>query len=101
MTNTVLHLYAFLIILQIFDAYTTYKAIKQGGREINPFLVKLADVLKPITNAKWAWLFIAKLVAVVAGYVLYVMNQPEALVVLCVFYIYVVFHNFRELARGN
>ena len=83
------------------DAATTYFAIKQGGRELNPILLKLAEALRPITNAKWAWLVVAKVAAVALGYVLYVGNQPEMLAVVCAVYVYVVFHNIREMNDGK
>ena len=98
-TNLILHLYAFLIILQIFDAYTTYRIIKAGGKELNKVLVKLAELLKPITNAKWAWLAVAKLIAIAAGFLIYQAGAVEVMAIMCAFYVYVCFNNFREMQK--
>jgi hypothetical protein len=53
-------LFALLVALQLADAWTTYKIIKDGGYEENKLLVKLNEALRTQTNAKWAWLAVAK-----------------------------------------
>lgn len=55
-----------LILLQLADLVTTYLAIRAGGYETNPRLIELAGFLKRFTNAKWAWLLLAKLGAAIA-----------------------------------
>ncbi len=35
----------FLFVLQLLDAYTTTKALKIGGKEANPVMAKLFDVI--------------------------------------------------------
>jgi hypothetical protein len=61
-----------LVALQVADLLTTWYALRNGGgREANPVLIKLAEFTKLFTNAKWAWLVIAKLWARLSVFMLH------------------------------
>jgi hypothetical protein len=66
-----LALVVIFVVLQILDAVSTRLGQKQAGVvEDNDGLVLLAEKLRSITNARWAWLLIAKLfaIAIVVGF---------------------------------
>lgn len=71
-----------LIALQILDAMTTYGALKAGGYEANPVLIWLAKRLRSVTDAKWAWLAIAKLFA--AGCCLWLANNSTTMSIIVI-----------------
>lgn len=87
---------ALLIGLQIADAITTYKIISRGGREVNPVLVKLAELTRLFTNAKWAWLVIAKAVGIAAS-IYIALAWPSGAPVFVLLYVWVVIHNIDQL----
>lgn len=91
--------FAALVILQILDAGTTYVAIKRGGKEANPLLAGLQARLRAITGSRWAWLVIAKIVALAAGAYLYYSGAATALNVLCVVYVVVVTNNIIQIRK--
>ena len=94
------YLYA-MIGLQIADALTTYLIIKRGGRELNPVLLWFAEKLKSITNAKWAWLVIAKILAAAAAIAAFPYMPEWLQLALCVFYLFVVVRNGMVMWRDE
>ena len=97
MTTT--HYIIMLVALQAADLLTTWYAIRKGGgREANPVLIKLAEFTKLFTNAKWAWLVIAKVVgAAVSVYVAY--GSELASILLLIFYVVVIANNLVVLNK--
>jgi hypothetical protein len=91
------YLYA-LIALQVADLLTTYYIIKNGGREVNPLLVKLAELTKTFTNARWAWLVIAKVFGA-AGSIYVALTWPDGAIGLIVIYSLVVVSNLNEIRK--
>ena len=81
------------------DLLTTWYALRNGGgREANPVLIKLAEFTKLFTNAKWAWLVIAKIVgAAVSVYVAY--GSELASILLLIFYVVVIANNLVVLNK--
>lgn len=99
-----LKFYIVLATLQILDAYTTYKILKAGGSEQNKILTALDGFLKRFTKAKWAWLVIAKVFAILCGWLIYDSGHQYALILmifLCAFYVWVVIHNFMEMKKNG
>ena len=88
-----------LVALQVADLLTTWYALRNGGgREANPVLIKLAEFTKLFTNAKWAWLVIAKIVgAAVSVYVAY--GSELASILLLIFYVVVIANNLVVLNK--
>ena len=88
-----------LISLQVADLLTTWYALHKGyGKEANPRLVKFAEFTKLFTNAKWAWLVIAKVVgAAVSVYVAY--GSEPASILLLIFYVVVIANNLVVLNK--
>ena len=88
-----------LVALQVADLLTTWYALRNGGgREANPVLIKLAEFTKLFTNAKWAWLVIAKVVgAAVSVYVAY--GSELASILLLIFYVVVIANNLIVLNK--
>jgi hypothetical protein len=78
---------------------TTWYAIRNGvGREANPVLIKLAEFTRLFTNAKWAWLVIAKIVgALLSVYVAY--DSELASIILLIFYVVVIANNLVVLNK--
>lgn len=90
-----------LILLQIADAVTTYKAIKAGGYEANPVMNKLNEFLRQYTNAKWAWLLIAKALAAIC--ILYLVRNGQTILMgfLICLYGWVIFNNIKVIRSLN
>jgi hypothetical protein len=88
-----------LLAIAIFDAGTTYVIIKRGGREVNPVLVELAKFLARFTNAKWAWLVIAKVVGHCVMWWLFTAGQYVALNITIAIYCAVIVSNFYQITR--
>lgn len=90
------------VLLQIGDAWTTRWIIKRGGIETNGALNFVASFLTQFTNAKWAWLLVAKIVPIICWfYVLLSMpNNIVYLYPLLPWYLAVVIHNDME-RRGH
>lgn len=89
-----------LAALQAADAVTTYKVIKAGGYETNKALNWLNTFLRRFTNAKWAWLVVAK-AAGLAGSWLVATTPGEvgriAAIGLAALYVWIVSGNIRAL----
>ena len=97
MTTT--HYIIMLVSLQVADLLTTWYAIRNGGgREANPVLIKLAEFTKLFTNAKWAWLVIAKIVGA-AGSVYVAYGSELASIILLIFYAVVIANNLVVLNK--
>ena len=83
---------AFLLIfiaLQALDIATTLKALKLGGREVNPILAKLFEKFDPLATmvavklaGVWAlwWLDMYVLTGIMCAVYLYVVDQNLAVV---------------------
>jgi hypothetical protein len=83
---------AFLLIflaLQVLDIATTLKALKLGGREVNPVLAKLFERFDPLATmvtiklaGVWAlwWLDMYVLTGIMCAVYLYVVDQNLAVV---------------------
>jgi len=99
MTTT--HYIIILVALQLADLLTTWYAIRNGiGSEANPVLIKLAEFTKLFTNAKWAWLVIAKIVGVLLSvYVAY--GWAEVAVILIAVYVAIVANNLNVIRKGR
>ena len=97
MTTT--HYIIMLVALQAADLLTTWYAIRNGGgREANPVLIKLAEFTKLFTNAKWAWLVIAKILgAVLCVFVAY--DSEILSIILSIFYVVVIANNLVVLNK--
>ena len=97
MTTT--HYIIMLVALQVADLLTTWYALRNGGgREANPVLIKLAEFTKLFTNAKWAWLVIAKIVGA-AGSVYVAYGSELASIILLIFYVVVIANNLVVLNK--
>ena len=88
-----------LVLLQLADLLTTWYAIRNGGgREANPVLIKLAEFTKLFTNAKWAWLVIAKILgAVLCVFVAY--GSEILSIILSIFYAGITINNLVVLNK--
>ena len=88
-----------IVVLQFADLLTTYLAIRWGGYEASPVLVRLDELMRRFTNAKWAWLVAAKGAAVFIIDGAYAMGwmdgQNDGLVMgaLAIFYAALIAHN--------
>ena len=89
-------LLSLLIILQYFDGLTTYRLLSRGGRELNPVVrwcinrFGLAGGLVLVKGNIALLLAWTSLVGIMPWWVL---------AVLCVLYVFVVVHNFKELMK--
>lgn len=81
------------------DLLTTWYALHKGyGKEANPLLVKFAEFTKLFTNAKWAWLVIAKIVgAALSVYVAY--GSEIGSIILSIFYAGIIINNLVVIKR--
>jgi hypothetical protein len=97
MTTT--HYIIILVALQLADLLTTWYALRNGiGTEANPVLIKLAEFTKRFTNAKWAWLVIAKIVgAAISVFVAY--SSELASILLSLFYAGIIINNLLVIKR--
>ena len=78
-------------LLQAADIWTTLTVLKQGGRELNPFLAKLFTRYDPLTV-----MVIVKLAGV---WVLWYINVWLMTFVACVLMGYIVNRNYWEIKR--
>jgi len=99
-----------LTALQIADLLTSYYAGHVGAFESNQRLVWLAEKLKRLTNAKWAYLVIAKLFAVIViqgAYWSGLLTGKYDIAVIagaCVFYAGITLNNwnvYQQIERRN
>jgi hypothetical protein len=84
---------AIFTLLQVIDVWTTHKIMSSGGRELNPVMdwfFKKFGVLPSIIVAKVAVLIIAWL---------YLISNIEIVFVICVFYIFIVINNLKQMNR--
>jgi hypothetical protein len=88
-----------LVALQLADLLTTWYALSKGyGKEANPVLIKLAEFTKLFTNAKWAWLVIAKILgAVLCVFVAY--DSKILSIILSIFYAGIIINNLVVLNK--
>lgn len=87
-------LFLILIVLQVLDVYTTNKILSQGGRELNKIMKFFMDKFKSF------W-YIPKVLIVLCSVMfllfLPILYMSIVLGLINCFYIYVVFHNFKEI----
>jgi len=82
-----------LVILQILDALTTIKVIKQhNGTEANKVLAYIFDKIGLISG-----LILIKGITIYCIYLLFVTNQLIVLIVLFALYAWVVYHNYKQM----
>lgn len=89
-------LFILLIILNVFDFYSTYKILKAGGIEVNPAMNFLIKKLGLITA-----LILSKLIVLVSIVILFYMEMQVLMIVLGLFYLYVAINNFRQMVIKN
>jgi hypothetical protein len=83
---------AFLVIfigLQIADIWTTLTALKQGGRELNSFLAKLFERFDALT--------VMVAVKLTGVWALWYANLWGLTAIMCIAYMWVLFHNLDEI----
>ena len=89
-------LLALIIILQLLDAWTTFRVLEQGGREMNPLLAWAMSGIG-VTLA----LVIAKGTAIAAFIIAYLLAPATVFMVMAagiaVVYAWVVWHNWGQL----
>lgn len=97
---------AVVVLLQLMDAYTTYRGMVTGvSRESNPVLLRLNAMLLSLGFSKWAWLAIAKswaLIVLAVGWLFGIWQTTEGaagLVVLIGVYGVVVWKNYLLLKQ--
>jgi len=83
-----------VIAMQVGDLILTYLVIKAGGREVNPFMLKLQRFLP----GKWTWLYLPK-VAFIGAVWWAAYRYPEQMAtvfyILIAFYAWVLVNNYR------
>lgn len=88
-------LFVLLVILQVADAYLTWRVLAAGGREVNPIVRLLMEQLGVVFA-----LALSKLVLlVVTG--LWLADHLILLLMLVTLYAWVVVHNGEQLARTS
>ena len=80
------------LLLQVGDYWTTTKVLSQGGTEANPIVAKVMDII----GVKEA-LVLLKGFGVIAGFILWYLNQGVFLALLTALYGYVVYNNYRQI----
>lgn len=91
-----------LLLIQALDAYTTRWGIKRGAYEDNPVPAGLQRFLAGFTNARWAWLAIAKAVGVGASILAYNAGGLEfyvASTLILALYTKILINNFKVMER--
>ena len=90
-------LFAFLVLLQVFDAWTTHQLLKYGGKEVNPF-VPMAEWFERFGTDRM--LLVTKLGIVLAA-AYFTFAEPKlnttAYIFMDLIYCYVVVHNYQQL----
>lgn len=89
-----------LTLLQLFDGWTTYQIlVKHGGREKNPVMVWLFEMVGNV----YGGLLLTKAFAIVLIWVLYLNAPFYVLLVLAIAYLWVAVNNWKVLKRlrGN
>lgn len=90
-------LLSLLLLLQYYDGLTTYRVLQRGGRELNPLVrwcINKFGLLNGLLLVK------GNLAVLITWTTLVGLMPVWVLAGLCVFYIWVVYHNFTELAKG-
>jgi hypothetical protein len=82
------------VVLQAFDAWTTIKVLRAGGRELNSVVAKVMAVLGRDRS-----MILLKFASIVTGGVLFWQNQTLALAALTVFYAVVVGNNLVQMRK--
>lgn len=79
--------------LQAADAYTTYRVLSQGGRELNPIMSKAFEAFGHLPA-----LFVIKGAAIGAIWYIHDMQYADYVIAaLCVFYAGIVWHNWKQI----
>ena len=83
-----------LFVLQLLDHYTTRTIINNGGRELNPIMAKAFEIFG-MDEA-----LAIKTIAVTAlGYWICSVGYWAATAGLCVFYVFILIHNWRSMPK--
>jgi hypothetical protein len=92
MQNSSSLLIVLVVVLQVADAYLTWRLLSAGGRELNPIVRIVIDYLGLALG-----LVVAKVVVAVMA-VVFIFERPLALLLVAALYTWVVIHNWRQLA---
>ena len=86
-------IFVLFCVLQALDFYTTYIiVVKQGGKEVGPLMKSLADEMGIVPA-----LILSKIGIIIL--VLGLAMEDWALAILCLWYGYIVWHNFWQFKR--
>ena len=99
MTDALFVLAALLTLLQLVDGWTTYQALKLGGKEANPIVAEIMDTL-----GVYPTLVIIKVGAAAAGWAFALMDgdidvRAAFLVLLMALMIWFAVANWQELQK--
>lgn len=87
-----------LIVLQLLDIYSTYNILKLGGKELNPLLAKLFEligVMPGLVLAKTIFIGILLYFYITKQETIQVLITP--LILISIVYAYIVQNNFKVL----
>lgn len=87
-----LYLFVLIVLLNLYDFYSTYKILKSGGREINPIVDFAIKKLGLVFG-----LVVAKAVAIAGAFSLLYYEQLIGLIVIFALYVYVCLHNYKSV----
>lgn len=89
-----IYLTILLILMQVFDFYSTYIILKNGGSELSPVVDFLIQKIGLV-----AALVVAKGVAVVGVLAIYYADALIAILILVAVYSYVCFNNYKAMRK--
>lgn len=90
-----LALYILIVVLNGFDAYTTYRIVTSGGLEANPFLAPVMKKLGTIPG-----LLAVKIPLLILVYI-FCMEYAVVLGIVAAIFLGVVIWNFRVIKQNN
>jgi len=94
-----------IVLMQLYDFWSTYFVLTHGGREMNPVLLRLQELLLSLGfRWKWLWLVIAKTwVVLVLGvgwyFNVWAGDGVYLLGALAAFYVYAMLGNYRAVKK--
>lgn len=91
-----IYLALILILMQLFDFYSTFVILRAGGREVNPVVNFLINKIGLVLA-----LIIAKSVAIAGVVFIYYVDNLIAMIVLILIYSYVCLNNYKVMKRGS
>jgi len=89
-------IFAIFVILQVLDIYSTVKALGVGGREANPFVKKIMDLIGVLPAL--VILKVIVIVLIVASYIYFPLERTILSIligIVCIGYAYIVYMNFK------